>query len=89
MRADETSAHQFGIGIAIGYESVTCIPHHLATATGDMQRAAAFAPIGLLDVLSSTTPPSSGREHHIARHLTGLATRRGEIYRLEARRLQK
>jgi len=50
-----------------------------------MPQSAAFSPIGVLDVLSSTTPRPSGRKRHISRHLAGLATRRGEKCRLEAR----
>ena len=52
--------------------------HHLAPAARDIPQSAAFTPIGLLAVQSSTTPPSSGHKHHISRHLAGLATRRGE-----------
>ena len=32
------------------------ISHHVATAARDMPQSAAFSPIGVLDVLSSTTP---------------------------------
>ena len=54
------------------------ISHHVATAARDMPQSAAFSRLGVLDVLSSTTPRPSGRKRNISRHLTGLATRRGE-----------
>lgn len=67
---------------------LTCILNHVATAAHDMPQPAAFDPIGVLDVLSNTTPrprearPPS-RKRRISRHLEGLATRRGEECRLE------
>ena len=42
-----------------------------------------FAPIALLDVLSSTTARRSGRKPHISWQLSDLATKPGEIYGLE------
>ena len=57
--------------------------HRLATAARDMPQSAAFTPVGLLNVPSSTTPRPSGRKHHISQHLAGLATRRGEKCGLE------
>ena len=55
------------------------ISHHIATAARDIPQSATFAPIGLLDVLSSTTARPSGRKHHISHHLVDLATRGGKI----------
>ena len=57
--------------------------HRPATAARDMPQSAAFSPVGLLDVPSSTTPQPSGRKHPISRHLAALATRRGEKSALE------
>jgi DUF4097 and DUF4098 domain-containing protein YvlB len=42
----------------------------------------AFAPVGLLHVLASTSPRPSGRKHHISQHLSALATKAGEIFGL-------
>ncbi len=55
------------------------ISHQLPVATGNLQQSAALAPIGLLDVPSSTPPRPSGRKHHISQQLSGLATKAGEI----------
>ena len=60
------------------------LSHHIATAARDMPQSAAFSRLGVLDVLSSTTPRPSGRKRNISRHLTGLATRRGEKGGLKA-----
>ena len=67
------------------YPNQACVSHNVAAADRDMPQSAAFSPIGVLDVLSSTTPHPSGRKRNISRHLAGLATRRGEKCRLEAR----
>jgi len=71
-------------GIAGSWRDLTRISHHVATTARDMPQSAAFSPIGVLDVLSSTPPRPSGRERHISRHLADLATRRGEIWGLGA-----
>ena len=52
--------------------------HPVSTAASDAPRPAAFSPLGVLDVLSSTTPRPSGRKPHWARHLAGLAKKPGE-----------
>ena len=57
--------------------------HQLSAAAGDLQQSAASAPVGLLDVPSSTTPRPSGRSHHISKQLSGLATKAGEISGLQ------
>jgi hypothetical protein len=41
----------------------------------------------VLDVLSSTPPPPSGRKLHWARHLAALATKDGEKCRLDEQRI--
>ena len=61
---------------------LACISRYVATAARDMLQSAAFPPIGVLDVPSSTTPLPSGRKRRISRHLAGLATRRSEKCRL-------
>jgi len=58
------------------------ISHQLSAAAGNLQQSAAFAPVGVLHVLSSTRPRPSGRKHHISQQLPALATKAGEICRL-------
>ena len=62
---------------------LSCISHRVPAAAANLQRFAAFAPIGLLDVPSSTTARPSGRKHLISLQLSALATKPGEICRLE------
>ncbi len=69
---------QANLGWSDDLEAPARISHHVATAARDMPQSAAFSRLGVLDVLSSTTPRPSGRKRNISRHLTGLATRRGE-----------
>ena len=54
----------------------TC--HRRSAAAADAPRPEAFAPLGVLDVPSRTTPRPSGRKPHWARHLGALATKTGE-----------
>ena len=42
------------------------ISHQSSTTTGDVQKSVAFAPFGVLDGLSSTTPRPSGRNSNYA-----------------------
>jgi two-component system chemotaxis sensor kinase CheA len=64
----------------LGYQGALArIPHQLSTAAADLPQSAAFARIGLLDGLSSTTAQPSGRKHHISQQLAGLATKPGEV----------
>jgi len=58
----------------------------LSAAAGDAPHPAVFSRLGVLDVLSSTTPPPSGRKRHWARHLAALATKAGENCRLAGAR---
>ena len=70
--------------VMAGMISVVALPclartfYQLSAAAGDAPYPAVFAPIGVLDVLSSTTTRPSGRKPHWARHLAGLATNAGE-----------
>ena len=54
------------------------ISHQVPAAAGDAPHPAVFSPLGVLDVLSSTTPRPLCREPHWARHLADLATKPGE-----------
>jgi len=64
---------------AAAVTELTRISHHLATANRDLPQSAAFPPIGLLNILHSMPPLPSSRKYHISRHLSVLATQRGEI----------
>ncbi len=57
---------------------LTRISHQLSAAASDTPRPAEFSRLGVLDVLSSTTPRPSDRKHRWARHLAALATKAGE-----------
>jgi hypothetical protein len=52
--------------------------HQLSAAAGGAPHPAVFSRLGVLGVLSSTTPRPSGRKPHWARHLAILATKAGE-----------
>jgi len=69
---------QANLGWRDDLEAPARISHHVATAAHDMPQSAAFSRLGVLDVLSSTTPRPSGRKHRWARHLAALATKPGE-----------
>jgi len=58
--------------------SLTRTSHQLPATAGDALHPAGFSRIGVLDVLSSTTPRPSGRKLRWAQHLTDLATKAGE-----------
>jgi hypothetical protein len=58
---------------------VARISHQLPAAADDAPHPAVFSRLGVLDVLSSTTPRPSDRKTHWARHLVGLAKKPGEI----------
>jgi len=51
------------------------ISHQLSAAASDTPHPAEFSRLGVLDVLSSTTPRPSDRKRRWARHLAGLATK--------------
>ena len=69
---------QANLGWSDDLEAPARISHHVATAAHDMPQSAASSRLGVLDALSSTTPRPLGRKRNISRHLTGLATQRGE-----------
>jgi hypothetical protein len=54
------------------------IIHQLSAAGSDAPHPAALSHLGVLDVLSSTPPRPSDRNHHCARHLATLAAKPGE-----------
>ena len=58
--------------------SLARISHQLSAAASDTPHPAVFSRLGVLDVLSSTTPRPSGRKPRWARHLAALATKDGE-----------
>jgi hypothetical protein len=60
------------------YSRLTRIIHQLSAAGGDAPHPAALSQLGVLDVLLSTPPRPSDRNHHCARHLATLATKPGE-----------
>ncbi len=59
------------------------ISHQLSAAAGDASHPAVLSPLGVLNVLLSTSPRPSSRKPHWARHLAALATKPGEICGLE------
>ena len=69
-------------------DAQACNSHQLSAAAGDAPHPAEFSRLGVLDVLSSTTPRPSGRKRRWARHLADLATKTGEKCRLGARRFR-
>jgi len=68
------------IGPAPARCHIACISHQLAAAAGVAPHPAVLSPLGVLDVLSSTTPRPS--EPHWVRHLAALATKAGEKCRI-------
>jgi len=54
------------------------ISHRLSAAASEAPHPAVFSRLGVLDVLSSTTPRPSGRKLPWARRLAALATKAGE-----------
>ena len=59
-------------------EPLTRTSHQLSATDGDAPHPAVFSRLGVLDVLSSTTPRPSSRKPCWARHLTALAAKAGE-----------
>ena len=55
------------------------ISHQFFATAGEAPHPAVFSHLGVLDVLSSTTPRPSDRKPHWAQHLATLATKPGEI----------
>ena len=60
---------QANLGWRDDLEAPARIPHHVATTARDMPQSAAFSPIGVLDVQSSTTPRPArpGRSKELVR----------------------
>ncbi len=63
---------------AVSGRELARISHQLPATACDAPHPAEFSRLGVLDVLSSTTPRPSDRKHHWTRHLTDLATKAGE-----------
>jgi len=61
-----------------GVRLLARISHQLPATAADAPYPAGFSRIGVLDVLSSTTPRPSGRKPSWAQHLAALATKPGE-----------
>jgi len=59
-------------------DGLSRISHQLSAADSDAPHPAEFSHLGVLDVLSSTTPRPSGRKHRWARHLAALAMKADE-----------
>jgi flavin-dependent dehydrogenase len=71
-----------------GTSGLARISHQLPATAVDAPHPARFSRIGVLDVLSSTTPRPSGRKPSRAQHLVALATKPGENCGLGIRRTE-
>jgi len=80
--------HLSAEGVFPGAFGPVRISHQLPATAVDAPHPAGFSRIGVLDVLSSTTPRPSGRKPSRAQHLVALATKPGENCGLGIRRTE-
>jgi hypothetical protein len=74
-----------GFGRVLKWVVLAPITHQRPATAADAPHPTVFSPIGVLDVLSSTTPRPSSRKHRWVQHLAALATKPGEKWGLAVR----